>query len=105
MNQILVIVPYRPERSDTRVFYDEPRGLSQEPFVVGVPEMIDDRVREAGIEGAERGFRLLFSPGYFPGHQRRLAWLREDGGGNWYRDEKAGMEGWLCPALFRYFEA
>ena len=40
-----------------------------------------------------------------PAQRGRLAWLREDGGGNCYRDEMAGMEGWLCPALFCYFEA
>ena len=31
-------------------------------------------------------------------------WLREDCGGNWYREKTTGMEGWLCPALLRYFE-
>jgi hypothetical protein len=23
---------------------------------------------------------------------------------NWYRSEEPAMEGWLCPALFRYFD-
>ena len=30
-----------------------------------------------------------------------LSWLREEMGGNVYRWK--GMEGWLCPALLRYF--
>jgi len=24
--------------------------------------------------------------------------------GNWYRADEPPMEGWLCPALFRYFD-
>lgn len=30
--------------------------------------------------------------------------VREEGGGNVYRWTEKGMEGWLCPALLRYFE-
>jgi hypothetical protein len=26
-------------------------------------------------------------------------------GGNWYAWSERGIEGWLCPALFKYFEA
>ena len=29
---------------------------------------------------------------------------RADSGGTWYYSEALGMEGWLCPALFKYFE-
>ena len=25
-------------------------------------------------------------------------------GGNWYASDDPPMEGWLCPALFRYFD-
>jgi hypothetical protein len=25
-------------------------------------------------------------------------------GGNWYTSDDPPMEGWLCPALFRYFD-
>jgi hypothetical protein len=32
-------------------------------------------------------------------------WRRTDLGGNWYYSRDLGIEGWLCPALFRYFEA
>jgi hypothetical protein len=27
----------------------------------------------------------------------------EDGGGNWYYSAQLDLEGWLCPALLRYF--
>ena len=39
MNQIMVIKPFR--YSGTWVFDDEAVGLNKEPFVCGVPKMID----------------------------------------------------------------
>jgi hypothetical protein len=69
---------------------------------MGIPKMIDDLVQE--IPNARGGFRLLFSPAPFPGFQRRLEWVREDMDGNWYRADEPPMEGWLCPALFEYFD-
>jgi len=101
-NQIMVIAPYWQEEIGTWVFDDPGVGLSQEPFVSGVPEMIDFLVKE--IPRARDGFRLLFSSMPFPGYQKRLIWRREEHGGNWYASDDPPMEGWLCPALFRYFE-
>src|SRR4029077_17714548 len=84
--------------------FDDPRvGLSQEPFVSGADAMIDRVV--ADIPRAESGFTLVFAATPFPGHQYRLDWLRADSDGNWYRSADLDMEGWLCPALFRYFDA
>lgn len=103
MNQIQVIAPYWLEEADTWVFDDDRVGLVQEPFISGVPQMIDSLVAE--IPDARRGFRLLFSSSPFPGNQRKLSWVREEMGGNWYRADEPPREGWLCPALFRYFEA
>lgn len=99
-NQILVVEPYR--HAGTWVFDDPRVGLQREPFVRGIPEMIDRLVSD--LPGAERGFRLLFSAGSFPGHQLRLRRVRSEFGGAWYEAEDYRMEGWLCPALFRYFE-
>ena len=101
-NQINIIAPYWLEAVGTWVFDDERVGLAQEPFVSGVPEMIDHLVRD--IPDARAGFRLLFSTAPFPGFQRKLTWVREEMLGNWYRTEEPEMEGWLCPALFRYFD-
>jgi hypothetical protein len=64
--------------------------------------MIDHLV--AAIPDARRGFRLLFSASPFPGYQRKLTRLREEFGGWWYESTEPEMEGWLCPALFRYFD-
>ncbi len=100
-NAIMVIAPYWYE--GTWVFDDESVGLAREPFVEGVPEMIDELVEE--IADARAGFRLTFSAGPFPGYQLELNWVREEFGGNWYRSILSGKDGWLCPALFRYFDA
>jgi hypothetical protein len=101
-NQIMVIAPYWLEDAGTWVFDDPVAGLHREPFVSGVPEMIDYMVRD--IPNARSGFRLLFSAAPFPGCQKRLTWKREEMGGNWYSSDDPPMEGWLCSALFCYFE-
>ncbi len=98
-NSIMVIAPYRYQ--GTWVFDDAALGLKHEAFVGGVPEMIDFLV--AKIPQADKGFRLTFSAKEFPGYQKKLTWVRGNSEGNWYRLEKPPMEGWLCPALFRYF--
>jgi hypothetical protein len=53
---------------------------------------------------AQKGFTLLFSAWPFPGHQAVFEWRREEHGGNWYFSPAHGLEGWLCPALFKYFD-
>lgn len=102
-NQIFTIKPYLWE--GVWVFDDPARGLDKEALVAGMPEMIELATRQAGIAHPERGFVALFSKGPFPGAMLCLEWAREDLGGNVYRWSEAGLEGWLCPALFRYFDA
>jgi len=98
-NVIHVIVPYR--HASTWVFDDPRVGLSQEPFVSGIPEMIDAIV--ADIPNAEKGFRLLFSAAPFPGYQVKLEKVRTEYEGTWYRWVENNAEGWLCPALLLYY--
>jgi uncharacterized protein DUF6717 len=98
-NALMVIAPYRYE--GTWVFDDRTTGLKREPFVSGIPEMIDEMVRD--IPNAGEGFRLLFSAQAFPGHTHKLTWRRGDSNGNWYYCEQLDMEGWLCPALLKYY--
>jgi hypothetical protein len=100
-NAIMVIAPYR--HAGTWVFDDPRVGLRAEPFVAGMPELIDSLVADAGIEDADKGFRLLFSLRPFPGYQTRVVRRQREAGGTWYYSEKYGAEGWLCPALFKYF--
>ena len=99
-NAMMVIFPYRHE--GTWVFDDEATGLVKEPFVAGIDEMID--LVTADIPNAEKGFRVLFSATPFPNYQHTLNWLREDTGGNWYQWGVTPLQGWLCPALFKYFD-
>ena len=99
MNTINLIVPYRYEGMWV---FDDPRvALDKEPFVCGADSMID--VLVADIPNAQKGFRLLFSATPFPGYRVKLEWRREEYGGNWYFSPDFKMEGWLCPALFKYF--
>ncbi|MGC1274488.1 MAG: DUF6717 family protein [Planctomycetaceae bacterium] len=99
-NAIMVIAPYW--HAGTWVFDDPRVGLEQEPFVAGVPEMID--VLVADVPDAKQGFRLLFSAQPFPEYQKKLTWLRGDMGGNYYKLDDPPMEGWICPAMFQYYE-
>ena len=64
----VIMMPYR--YASTLVFDDPRVGLSQEPFVSGIPEMIDTMVES--IPNAEKGFRLLFASEPFPGYQVKL---------------------------------
>ncbi len=100
MNSIMVIFPYKHQ--GVWVFDDERAGLVQEPFVAGADDIIDRMVKE--IPDAQGGFVLLFSSQPFPGHQLELEWRREEYGGNWYYSRELDMEGWLCPAMFAYFD-
>jgi hypothetical protein len=100
MNALRVICPYKWE--GMWVFDDPSVGLVREPFVSGIDEMLDRLT--ASIPNAEAGFRLIFSPTPFPGYSVKLQWRREEFSGNWYYAPALGIEGWLCPALFRYFD-
>ncbi|MEI7986603.1 MAG: DUF6717 family protein [Armatimonadota bacterium] len=99
-NSLFVIAPYRA--LGMWVFDDERVGLVQEPFVAGADTIIDEWTKD--IPSAEKGFRLIFSPEPFPGYTLHLVWRRSDMSGNTYYCDALKMEGWLCPALFKYFE-
>lgn len=99
MNVTNVIFPFKS--NGVWMFSDKSVGLINEPFVCGAGEIID--VLASGIDNAESGVCLVFSEKEFPGHQAVAEWIREEYGGNWYRFGE--MEGWLCPALFKYFDS
>jgi hypothetical protein len=99
-NSMMIITPYW--HNNTWVFDDEAVGLKQEPFVLYIPEMISDMVQD--IPNARTGFKLIFSASPFPQYQIELERVREEFEGNWYRIKGQTKEGWLCPALFNYFE-
>lgn len=100
MNSIIAIHPYKYE--GLWVFDDEKVGLVQEPFVSGADTIIETLAQS--IPNANDGFTLIFSANPFPGYQVKFAWVREDSGGNWYYFKELDLEGWLCPALHKYFQ-
>ena len=100
MNAVIAIHPYKS--GGLWVFDDEAVGLRQEPFIRGADTVIDHLVRD--IPQAESGFTIFFSARPFPDYQVEFQWRREEMGGNWYYSADLDLEGWLCPALFRYFE-
>jgi hypothetical protein len=101
MNSILVIHPYKDQ--GVWVFDDPQVGLVKEPLVAGADVILDRAVE--GIPNAGSGVSVLFSARPFPGSRHEFQWRREESGGNWYYSPDFDMEGWLCPALFHYFEA
>lgn len=101
MNAIIAIHPYKA--SGLWVFDDEKVGLVQEPFVSGADDIIERLA--CGLDDPEKGFSLLFSATPFPGHHTVFEWRRADMGGNWYYSPQLDAEGWLCPALFKYFDS
>lgn len=101
MNALFAIAPYKYE--GLWVFDDLDKGLIKEPFVGGADDIIELWVKE--IPRADDGFTAIFSAEAFPGYTLHLTWLRKELSGNVYRCEEFGVEGWLCPALLRYFES
>jgi hypothetical protein len=103
-NTLMVIHPYY--KMGIWMFDDEAVGLREEPLISGIPEIIEFATAKIGIKKPQNGFTLLFSATPFPEHQailRHIQHKAEDFGGDWYRLEGTELEGWLCPALLKYF--
>jgi hypothetical protein len=92
----MVIHPYLD--NGVWVFDDSATGLVKEPFVAGIPEII-----EQSLGKKIKSFTAIFSSTEFPGYTDLL--MREEpiAGGYFYRHKASGLKGWLCPALFKYF--
>lgn len=99
-NVVQVIHPYWD--NGLLVFDDPTVGLTKEPFVAGADDVLRLLSLQVSEECSER-FSLLFSDSPFPGHQTVIRRVRDEYGGNWYEVEGSGLQGWLCPALFRYY--
>jgi hypothetical protein len=100
-NAIIEIEIYRSDFGSW-VFDDNRVGLYREPFVSGIDKMIDTLTSD--MENANKGFIARFSEFEFPGKQFTLRWKRSEHGGNWYYSNEIKIEGWLCPALYKYFK-
>jgi Family of unknown function (DUF6717) len=101
MNSLMVIVPCKYE--GLWVFDDAAVGLNKEPFINGIDSLIDKAT--ANIPDAQHGFRAIISARQFPGASFKLEWRRAESDGNWYYSPEFNQEGWLCPALFKYFRS
>jgi len=95
------------KKYNTWVFTDPRVGLVDEPFIMGMSEIINkalgyygNYVWELPINGDEAD--MIFSSSPFPGHTHVLEREFEEDGGLWYTTGED--RGWLCPALFLYFE-
>lgn len=99
-NAIMVIHPYKHE--GVWVFDDPAAELVKEPFVSGADEIIDKMV--VRLDNPEPGFNLIFSGNPFPGYHYSFFRQREEFDGWWYSSDDFDMSGWLCPALFKYFD-
>jgi hypothetical protein len=107
-NSILVLELYR--NAGTWCFTDAERDLVHEPFISGIPEIIDECIAET-VENKAETYRLTFSNQQFPGATNYLTYLFEEYGGAVYTKQKIGQEanpmartGWLCPATLKFFE-
>ena len=84
----------------TWAFTDTARGLVHEPFVCGIPEMIDYFIQNWGEPGRKK-HRITFSDKKFPGAQGMLRRNSFEHDGAWYT--YGDFDGWLCPATLKYF--
>lgn len=100
-NAIFSITPYY--HSGFWVFDDERVGLVKEPFVEGIPEIIEYWHLILGMKDAKKGFKATFSANPMPNCTSVLSKIRDEFGGAWYKDEETNLEGWLCPALLLYY--
>lgn len=99
-NTINIIHPFKLH--GIWVFTDKSVGLHEEAFVAGADDIIDALTED--IPNAEKGFSLLFSEKPFPGGIELFRKVGKEAGGTWYRSTSLKIDGWLCSALFRYFE-
>jgi hypothetical protein len=103
----MTLYPYYSTARGCWVFDDPATNLKAEEFVLGISEMIDRVVTHKQIPSPRRGFAMTFAADPVPAHDSVLHWQRAECGGNWYAGDVVGtrMEGWLCPALFKYFDS
>jgi hypothetical protein len=98
MNQIYKIFPYKTEDGGWS-FDDKNVNLLAEPFVLGMPEIINELINDVNVDKIS----MLFSLDEFPDITTTFSMTKEDMGGAWYRCEKTRRMGWLCPAVKKYF--
>ena len=86
----------------TWCFTDLERKLVHEPFVLGIPEIINTVLENNSLYEDGKNYRVLFADQEFPKSHGALTRVRDEFNGAWYQwyDE----EGWLCPATLAFFD-
>ncbi len=99
-NSIYIIEPYR--KYGTWVFDDPTRNLVEEPFVFGMPQIINKVVKDPECQKC----RFIFSDTEMPEYDLVLNRMKDKLNimGAWYESPQLKMNGWLCPALGLYFK-
>lgn len=105
-NSMMVIEIYR--HAGTWCFTDENRGLLHEPFVLGIPEMLDSIIKNTNQTSEKARYRVTFSAQEFPMYSAKVQKQEEESGGAWYElepalDTEVRQRGWLCPATLKFF--
>lgn len=99
MSNVIQILELRRVAS-TWVFDDRSKGIKNEPFVAGVPTVIDQILLRKQI--TDSSVMALFSGEDFPGTDVALEFEKLDKNGAWY--QLNGMRGWFCPCFWNYFD-
>jgi hypothetical protein len=128
MIQTLFVYPHVEDKQFFWAFDFPALGIMQEPFVDGIPEILESAIeselriradKEGGIFPvvATRlpGFIVMFEtsqackerPPILEPHRGRitieLQKVEPKNGGTVYKDTTTNMQGWLCPALNKFF--
>jgi len=92
-NSILQLNLYK--KDNTWAFDDDNYGIVNEPFVLGMSEIISHYAPDRTT------CTIIFSLNQFP-NSNQLVLLEEEHNGGWYFDTKSKMQGWLCPVTRIY---
>jgi len=96
---LFTIYPYFFKK--TWVFDNKKLNLDKEAFVQGADVIIE--YISHYIEGAKDGFALTFSSERMINSHYSLTFIKSEMGGSWYQLDGTDLQGWLCPALFKFF--
>lgn len=94
------IYPYK--EFNTWFFDDVDFHIYHEPFVMGVSEMIDNILHKKGIN--DKQIKINFSTEKFADADVTLFKTSDLEEGAMYEISENKESGWLCPALFKYFQ-
>lgn len=102
------------QTADMQWVFDIPfAGIEDEPFVEGIPEILEHHLRKARklTYAQSQGITVLFTdspnipPAFRGGTNFTLVRSRFDSNGAWYTDKASKLEGWLCPNIHQFFAA